>query len=228
VKPLRLSLAFLSAVFAVQAFAGGTISGSVAFTGSAPTPAKLNRKADAFCAKTEAVDEAILASKDGKSLQNVLVRLKEAPAGAVPSTPVTVDQTSCLYRPRVQGAVEGQKIEVRNSDPTLHNVHAYQGPKTMFNTAQPPKGTPMVKPIPAGTDVMKLKCDVHTWMTAYVVVSKHPYFATTGADGKFEIKGVPPGKYTVEAWHEKLGTVTSDVTVEDGKSVDPKLSFAIK
>jgi hypothetical protein len=135
-----------------------------------------------------------------------------------------VDQEDCMYRPRVQGAVDGQKIEFKNSDQTMHNVHAFSGTKTLFNAPQQPKAAPMDKD-PKATDVVKLQCDVHPWMRGYVVYSKSPLFAVSKADGTFEIKDVPPGKYTVEAWHEKLGTQKAEITVEEGKAADPKLSF---
>jgi len=146
----------------------------------------------------------------------------------MPTSDVMVDQKDCMYRPRVQGAVEGQKIMVRNDDGTLHNVHTYDGTKTLFNQAQPPKSPAIEKPIPKTANVVKLKCDVHPWMIGYVIVSKSPYFAVSHDTGQFEIKDVPAGTYTVEAWHEKLGTKTEQVTVTDGQTSDVKFSFAMK
>ncbi|HZX64251.1 MAG: carboxypeptidase regulatory-like domain-containing protein [Myxococcales bacterium] len=210
---------------AAPVLAGGSITGVVNYSGPAPKQDKIDRKADPVCSKSDSFDDSVLLSKDGKALQNVVLRLKNGPAGTAPAGPVTVDQDGCLYKPRVQGAVAGQKIEIRNADATLHNVHGYQGPKTVFNQAQPPKTAPISKAV-TDPDVVKLKCDVHSWMVSYVVFSKNPYFATSGADGRFEIKDVPPGKYTVEAWHEKLGTKTAEVTVEEGKAADLPVAFA--
>ena len=133
-----------------------------------------------------------------------------------------------MYSPRVQGAVEGQKIDITNADGTLHNVHAYAGTKTLFNQAQPPKSKELEKDAPKDTDVVKLKCDVHPWMTGFIVINKTPYFAVTKDDGKFEIKDVPAGTYKLEAWHEKLGTQTAEVKVEEGKAADAKFSFGDK
>jgi plastocyanin len=212
---------------AAPAFAGGSIAGQVTYSGPAPKADKIERKSDPFCAKTDAFDDSILVGKDGKALQNVVVRLKNGPATPAPAQPVTVDQSGCTYRPRIQGAVAGQKIEIRNTDPTLHNVHGYQGPKTMFNQAQPPQAPALAKSLPAEGEVVKLKCDVHPWMVSYVVVSKGP-FATSGENGAFEIKDLPAGKYTVEAWHEKLGAQTSEVTVEEGKTAQLAFAFAAK
>jgi len=214
------------ALVASPVFAGGTISGSVNYSGQPPKHEKIERKGDAACAKSDSFDESILLSKDGKGLQNVVVRLKNGPAAPAPATPIAIEQEGCTYRPRVQGAVAGQKIEIKNADPTLHNVHGYQGAKTFFNAAQPPKTPPLSKTLAADADVVRLKCDVHSWMVSYVVVSKSPFFATSGADGRFEIKDVPPGKYTVEAWHEKLGTKTAEITVEEGNTAELPFSFA--
>lgn len=223
--PRRHLAASLVWLLALPTFAAGSIKGSVTYSGPAPKPEQVEHKGDAACANTEAGEEPIALAKDGKGLQNVIVRLKGGAAAAAPAEPVVINQSGCAYRPRVQGAVLGQKIEIRNSDPTLHNVHAYQGPKTVFNQAQPPKATPLAKPIPADSDVIKLKCDVHPWMASYIVVSKGP-FASSRADGHFEITNVPAGKYTVEAWHEKLGVRTAEVTVEEGKTTELPFAFA--
>jgi plastocyanin len=225
-KKLNLVIGLAAALGAGAALANGSVKGTISYTGAAVKPEMLKRKGDAFCAKKDFADETVQVSKDGKALANVLVRIKNAPAGAAaPTTPVVVDQQDCMYRPRVQGAVEGQKIEFKNSDQTMHNVHAFSGTKTLFNAPQQPKAAPMDKEAKGATDVVKLQCDVHPWMKGYVVYSKSPLFATSGTDGSFEIKDVPPGKYTIEAWHEKLGTQTAEVTVEDGKAADPKISF---
>ena len=220
---LSFSFAAAVAASAMPARAGGTITGSVSFNGAAPTPVKLDRKGDAACAG-DAFDESILVNSG--ALKNVVVRLKNAPAAPAPETPVVVNQNGCLYTPHVQAAMVGQKVEIQNGDLTLHNVHAYEGTKTLFNQAQPPKAAVLSKTLAADADIIKLKCDVHSWMVSYIVVSKSPFFATSGADGRFEIKDVPPGKYTVEAWHEKLGTKTAEITVEEGKTAELPVAFA--
>jgi len=229
IRKVSSFLAAASLLVSGVSYGGGTISGTVSFTGTAPKATKLNRKSDPVCAKTEFDDETVLPGKGGKGLQNVLVRINSAVPGAkMPTSDVMVDQKDCMYRPRVQGAVEGQKIMVRNDDGTLHNVHTYDGTKTLFNQAQPPKSPAIEKPIPKTANVVKLKCDVHPWMIGYVIVSKSPYFAVSQDTGQFEIKDVPAGTYTVEAWHEKLGTKTEQVTVTDGQTSDVKFSFAMK
>ncbi|MBI3183436.1 MAG: carboxypeptidase regulatory-like domain-containing protein [Myxococcales bacterium] len=227
IASLKAVLASGAVLVSGAAFAAGSIGGTVSFTGAPPKVEKLNRKSDPVCAKVEMDDPTITLSKDGKALANVLVRItKGAPDGKAPAEAAVINQKDCMYDPRVQGAVEGQKVQIKNSDGTLHNVHAYAGQKTLFNQAQPPKAKDIEKDLKG--DVIRLKCDVHPWMTAYVLLSKHQFFATTGADGKFEIKDVPAGTYTVEAWHEKLGSQTAEVKVEDGKAADPKLAFGDK
>ena len=128
-----------------------------------------------------------------------------------------MDQKDCMYTPRFATAVVGQKIQAKNGDPVLHNVHTYLGASTLFN-----KGMPNDKASPIETSakeegVMKWKCDVHPWMRGYIGVSKSGLQAVTGDSGSFKIENVPPGKYTIESWHEKFGTKTQEVTVEAGK-----------
>ncbi|XXF80105.1 carboxypeptidase regulatory-like domain-containing protein [Myxococcaceae bacterium GXIMD 01537] len=202
----------------------GTVKGSVTFAGEVPAPADMPTSADPSCAGMPQKEQS-LRVKDGK-LQNVLVRVRGPVAGAaLPSTPVVIDQTKCTYEPRVQGAMAGQPIQVRNSDGTLHNVRGLSEGKAVFNVAQPPNAQPVQRPMPEGVEVLKLKCDVHPWMAAAIVVSPHPYFATTGEDGTFTLAGVPAGTYTLEAWHETLGTQTAEVTVKEGATSDATFGF---
>jgi plastocyanin len=200
----------------------GDVEGDVQFTAAAPQPQALKRGLDPVCAQTPMNDETILV-KDQK-LQNVVVRILGPKGATAPAEPVVVNQEACMYRPRVQGAVKGQALKVLNSDKTLHNVHSYSGTQTLFNKAQPAKGAPFEEKMDA-SGVVKLKCDVHPWMTGYVVYSDNPFFATTGADGKFTIKGIPAGKYTLSAWHEKLGEKTSEVEVTAGGTTKMAVTY---
>ena len=205
----------------------GTVEGSVAFTGTAPEMKPLDRKADPICAKTKANDEEILVNVN-KTLRNVIVRVmgidKDYDA---PAEEAKIEQHDCMYRPRVSGVVAGQTVAIKNGDQTLHNVHTYRGEKTLFNMAQPPNMPDIKQPLKKGEpQVIKFKCDVHPWMTAHVLVSNHPFFAVTGEDGKFALKDVPAGKYTIEAWHEKFGAKTVEVNVEPDKAATADLSYA--
>lgn len=208
------------------ALAGGTVTGQASFTGVAPKPAEVNTGTDPAC--TGARNDAVLLGKDGKTLQNVLVRVLDAPvdaAAAKERPPVVIQQRGCVYLPRVSGAVSGQQVLVGNGDEALHNVHAYQGKKTLLNRAQLPGAKEINVAPPAGAEVVQLKCDIHPWMLAHVVVSPSPYFAVTGADGSFQIAGVPAGTWQIEAWHEQFGLKKGQVKVEEGKPATVSFVF---
>ena len=201
-----------------------SIEGEVFLEGTPPLMPPLKLGVDPVCTKAPAYDEQVLV-KDGK-LQNVVLRLLDAPAAPPPAEPAVVDQVACIYRPRVLVAMEGQKVQVRNSDGTLHNVHAY-GVKPGFNRAQPAQAPALEAVFRHESDVVKLKCDVHPWMISHVVYSKSPYFAVTGPDGRFELKAVPPGTYTLQAWHERYGAKTQKVTVAAGEPVRVAVRYSV-
>lgn len=194
----------------------GTIKGSVHFSGKAPEPKPIPTP-DPFCARQQIKEQELLVGPGG-GLKNVLVRVTKGASGSyeAPKVEAIVDQSGCMYRPRVQAVMAGQTVQIKNSDQTLHNVHTYKGASTIFNQAQIPGMGPMSKTFSDGGQVIKFKCDVHPWMTGYVAVATNPFFAVTGADGTFIIDRLPPGSYTLEAWHERLGTRTAQVTVADG------------
>jgi len=206
----------------------GSISGTVAFSGKTPEAKDLPRKADPVCAAKPRKDNEVIVNTNS-TLKDVLVRV--AP-GAVkgkfnaPDQTVSVKQQDCMYVPRVQGAVAGQTVTVENDDKTMHNVHTYKGQETILNQGQP-AGSPPIKKDNVATEaaVLKFKCDVHPWMTGFVVVTDHPFFQTTGTDGAFKLDKVPAGKYTIEAWHSKYGLKTASVTVEPNKTAEVKFSY---
>lgn len=198
----------------------GTVEGSVTLSGPRPKPKPLEKPHDPFCAAARPKDERVLVSAKG-ALRNVIVRVKDAPKSAdPPASPFVLTQDRCTYRPRVGGVIAGQTIAIKNADDTMHNVHTYQGQRTLTNRVQLP-GTPDIEQ-PTRRDaepILKFACDVHPWMAAYVLVSDHPFFAVTGEDGAFTLKDVPAGKHTIEAWHELLGVQTREVDVQpDGRS----------
>jgi hypothetical protein len=205
------------------------VKGTVTLTGKAPEAKMINRGADPFCAKTPMREEEVVVGPNG-GLKNVLVRISKGISGNYepPMTNATLDQSACMYRPRVQGMMSGQSLLIRNSDQTLHNVHSYKGPSTLFNQAEVPGLPPIAKKFNNAGDIIKFKCDVHPWMTAYVGISNHPFFAVTGDDGTFAIPKVPAGKYTLEAWHERYGSKTAEITVEADTPMETNFQFAAK
>jgi plastocyanin len=194
----------------------GTIAGEVLFLGNPPTMHPLKLGADPVCAGGSRFDEQVIVS-NGR-LANVFVRLLGAPPEQPPSVPAIVDQRSCVFRPRVQGIIRGQSVEIRNGDPTLHNAHAYAGGWTLFNYAQPAGAPPVGRPLTDRSGVLKLKCDVHPWMTAFIHVVDNSYFAVTGADGSFSIRGLAEGSYELEAWHERFGVKRAKVDLREGET----------
>ena len=223
----RLLLVVLAAALIVPAAAmAESIEGEVDFTGKAPTPGRLHREADPFCAKKTMTDPTVL-EKGGK-LENVWVHVTKGAKDATtpPDKVVEMDQKDCMYTPRVTFAVVGEKIQAKNGDPVLHNVHTYAGSSTLFNKGMPNDKAAPIETTAKDAGVMKWKCDVHPWMRGYIGISKNNLQAVTGADGSFKIDDVPPGKYTIESWHEKYGTKTEQVTVEAGKPAKVKFSYS--
>jgi plastocyanin len=202
----------------------GTLKGKVLLTGRAPEMAEQLRGSDPFCAKTKMKDEEVVENSN-HTLRNVLVHINGAPPAEPPKATLEIEQTQCNYAPRVTGAVAGQTILIRNGDPILHNVHTYKGFSTLFNVAQVPGAPNIEKKFNENGALLKLKCDVHQWMTGYVWVQNNPYFAVTGSDGSFEIKNVPAGKYSVEAWHERFGVKKGEVTINGDRPSELNFEF---
>jgi plastocyanin len=164
----------------------------------------------------------------GNGLQNVFVYVKDGLGDRTfpaPQTPVVLDQKGCKYMPHVFGVQVGQTVEILNSDPTLHNVHAVPKVNAEFNFGQP-AGVPKATRTFEKPEVMvPFRCDVHGWMAAFGGVVAHPFFAVTAQDGSYEIKGLPAGTYTLEAWHERFGVQTQTVTVDGTASATAPFAF---
>jgi hypothetical protein len=214
-----------SGAAAPAAAGAATITGKVTFAGAAPARELIKMDADAFCksAHSEPVytEEAVVNSNG--TLNWVLVYVKEAPGKfPVPAQGVTLDQRGCQYHPHVFGIMAGQDLKIVNSDGTLHNIHALPKINAEFNIGQPFPKMETVKKFDKPELPVRFKCDVHKWMGAYAGVFNHPFFATTNDQGTFEIKNLPAGNYILEAWHEKYGTQTQNVTVtgSETKTVD--------
>jgi plastocyanin len=216
---MRIPMAALVAL-AASAASAGEIKGTVKLTGATPKLAPLRATKDAATCGAELPDQSIMVT-NGK-LENVVVSLKGGSAKAEPGK-ITLDQHKCHYVPHVQAAGTGSSLEILNSDPILHNIHGYLGSATAFNLAMPLKNQKLTRKLDK-PGLVKLKCDVHAWMSGYIVVSDTPY-AVSGKDGTFVIKNVPAGTYTVSAWHEKLGEKTTQVTVPAAGDATADFSF---
>jgi hypothetical protein len=211
---------------------GGTIQGVIKLTGTAPTiaPIVVTKNQD-YCGES-IPNPVYVVGKDG-GVQNVEVYLKDITKGkALPTEPVAISlvNTHCMFSPRVQAATVGQQITISSEDPVLHNTHPQNSETnaTIYNIALPYKGFSVTKPLPATPQLIKVKCDAHEWMHAWIWEFDHPYFATTGEDGKFTIKDVPPGTYTLVAWQEAAGEKSMSVTVASGKTVTADIQLTPK
>lgn len=197
----------------------GVVQGHVRLSSAAPANPVIRMGADPACSQLYATErpaqEFVVRSVDG-GLANAFVRVRgEFPqAPPPPSQPVVLEQRGCVYRPHVVGIRVGQRLEVRNLDPTSHNVHSLSTHGNQFNVTQLRSGPPVNFTMKHDELMLRITCDVHSWMNIFVGVMRHPYFAVSGADGRFTIAGVPVGRQTVEVWHERYGPLSTTVTVD--------------
>lgn len=203
----------------------GAIRATVRFDGTPSTRAAVAMTGECATLQHGAVPAPDLLVSSGR-LENVFVWISSGHEGwrppPVPDTPVVLDQRGCLYSPRVAGARVGQPVELVNSDPVLHNVNV----RGVFNLAMPTRGQRIRRRFEREETMVRVKCDVHPWMAAFVGVLEHPWFAVSAADGRATIEGVPPGRYEVSAWHEVLGRRSTRVTLEARGQADVELVFA--
>jgi len=209
----------------------GTVTGTVVYDGKVPNLKPLSVAAEPICAKKHAtVPNEALVLGSGNSMANVLVRVvKGLPAGKTwpaPKEPVVMNQLGCQYVPHVMGIMIGQPFKALNSDGILHNVHALPKVNRPFNMAMPPARKEAVETFTKEEGMFVIKCDVHPWMQSYMGVFAHPFFAVTGPDGKFTIANLPAGTYEIEAWHERLGTQKSTLTVGASDTKTAGFKFA--
>ena len=217
----------------IPAQAGATITGKVKFTGTRPVMAKIDMSDEPVCkAKYQAppTKEDVVVSANGM-LANVFVYVKaglpatyKAPASPAP---VLLDQDGCRYKPHVLGILVGQTMSIKNSDGIAHNIKAKGVKNRPFNISQP---TTMTTPrtFTAPEVMVALECNIHGWMKAYAAVLPHTFSAVSGADGSFKISGLPPGTYTIEAWHERYGAQTATVTVTGAETKTSDFTFAAR
>lgn len=227
-------LAAASLLAAPLAHAGGSVAGRVAFDGAAPEPKTLRVSSDPNCAKAHPEglkDDHLVVT--GGAVRDVVVFVsaglpKDYAPPPAPAEAVTLDQKGCMYRPKVVALRVGQPLHVLNSDPTFHNVHGRRGNSSEFNVGM--VGGDPTKFVERRFDRPELgfrfQCDVHPWMAAYAAAFDHPFFAVTGADGRYVLAGLPAGTYTVEAWHATLGLVKRErVAVADGETTTVDLAM---
>jgi Carboxypeptidase regulatory-like domain len=195
----------------------GNITGFIAFNGEAPALRKMEMSQDSACEKMgeSFFDDVIVI--DGK-MQNVFVYVKNGLPKAsfeIPAAEVSLDQKGCQYVPRVLGIQTGQPLKILNSDPTDHNIHPVPKINREWNQSQLAGQGPITRKFAKEEALIQVKCNKHPWMTAWLGVLSHPFFAVSGADGSFTIRGLPPGEYELEAWHEKYGAKTLKVKVNE-------------
>jgi len=213
---------------------GATVTGKVKFTGTKPVMPKIDMSEEPKCkakyTTAPPTEETVVVNQNG-TLANVFVYLKSGlPASAkypTPAPPVEIDQDGCHYRPHVLGVMVGQTLAIKNSDGILHNIKAKGLKNRPFNISQPTTMTSN-RTFTAPEVMVPLECNVHGWMQAWLGVLPHPFYGVSGGDGSFSIKRLPPGTYTIEAWHEKYGTQTATVTVAGTETKTADFTFAAK
>ena|ERR1051326_1389555 len=209
-----------------------TVTGKVTLDGAPPAAKALDMSATPFCAKAHpegAKSEEVVANAG--ALKNAFVYIKSGlpdKTWPAPSQPVLLDQKGCMYSPHVVAVMAGQNIEVKNSDQTNHNIHPLPKVNQEWNESQPPGSEPKLKSFAREEILVPVKCNIHPWMRSYIAVMNHPFFAVTGDDGTYTIKGLPPGTYTITVWHEKLAPTGMDQQITVGAKESKTQDFTLK
>jgi hypothetical protein len=219
--------------FKVDPETAGTVTGKILFKGKRPAPKAIDMSEEPACVEAhhgKAYDESLVLGKKG-GLANAFVYVKAGLEGktfAIPADPVTIDQKGCWFRPRVLGIQAGQVLKVVNSDPVTHNIHPMAAVNREWNHSQGADDPPMARKFLKPEIMIPVKCNIHSWMHAFIGVLDHPYFAVSNHDGTFAIKNLPPGTYTIAVWQEKLGTQEQQVTVPPRGKTEANFTFKEK
>ncbi|HZY72000.1 MAG TPA: carboxypeptidase regulatory-like domain-containing protein [Edaphobacter sp.] len=216
--------------FKVDAATAGSITGTIRYTGKKPARKLIDMSEDPACVEAhqgKAYDESLVVGPKG-ALANAFIYIKKGFEGktfAVPATPVVIDQRGCWFRPRIVGIQTGQVLQVINSDPVTHNIHPMAEINREWNHSQGPGDPPMSRKFLKPEIMIPVKCNIHSWMHAYIGVVDNPYFAVSKEDGSFAIENLPPGTYTLGVWQEKLGTQEQQLTVAPHQNVVADFTF---
>ena len=216
--------------FKVDPATTGSITGTIHFAGKKPAPKVIDMSEDPACVEAhhgKAYDESLVVGANG-SLGNAFIYVKKGLEGKnfeVPRTPVTIDQSGCWFRPRVLGIQTNQTLQVVNSDPVTHNIHPMAEINREWSHSQGPGDAPMNRRFVKPEIMIRVKCNIHSWMHAFIGVVDNPYYAISKEDGTFEIKNLPAGNYTIQVWQEKLGTQEQQVTVTAHNDTPTKFTF---
>lgn len=216
--------------FHVDAATAGSLEGTVHFAGARPKAQPIDMSEDPACVQAhhgKAFDESVEVGPKN-SLGNVFVYVEKGLEGKTfetPSTPVVIDQAGCWFVPRVLGVQTGQVLKVINSDPVTHNIHPQAAVNREWNHSQGPGDPPIERRFTQTEVMIPVKCNIHSWMRAYIGVLPHPYFSVSNTDGSFAIPNLPPGTYTIAAWQEKLGTQRQTITIAPGQKATVSFAF---
>jgi len=216
--------------FKVDPSTAGVIQGSIACQGKKPARMPVDMSSDPACVEAhhgKAFDESVGVNPNG-TLSNVFVYIKsglEDKTFEPPATPVTIDQKGCWFHPRVIGIQVGQVYHVTNSDPVTHNIHPLAQTNREWNHSQGPGDPELTRKFTKAEVMVPVKCNIHSWMHAYIGVLPHPYFAVSNAEGSFKLENLPPGDYVVAAWHEKYGTAEQRITLSKSGTSEVKFTF---
>jgi plastocyanin len=216
--------------FKVDPATAGVVEGKIRFTGRAAPAKKVDMEEDPQCNKlhkSPVLDRTVAVNKNG-TLANVFVYIKGGLDGKKfepPSFAAVMDQKGCWFEPRVLGIQTGQEFAVTNSDPVTHNIHPRAHVNREWNQSQPEGSPPLQRRYIQPEIMIRVKCNIHSWMHAWIGVVGNPYFEVTGGDGSFTLKNVPPGEYTIAAWQEELGEQEQHVTVAPSGKTEIAFTF---